>query len=300
MKLINNLFIDYVEAVKERVEDFPKELDEQYQVIKQGFEGEKQFASLLNEIEGLWWIYDLQIKNYNQIQFDFLVITDDEIIQFEIKNFTGDYYYDNQKLYRSSGYVAKDLINQFEVAHDGLKRVIQKYNINRRVKSYIVFIHPTFTLHGDLRSKVDILVNSELYKLKEMVSNNFKYDHNKLIYDKLKSLHQPFLTNNKHFKKIQFDEINGGVRCTKCRKMLQTELIYNKRKYLNCNHCGTVLMRSDIIIKSLKELYLLKDAPFSVKEAEEWTGVSNSAIKRILYCNFEREGQGKATKYVTR
>lgn len=59
-------------------------------------------------------------------------------------------------------------------------------------------------------------------------------------------------------------------------------------------------MRSDIIIKSLKELYLLKDAPFSVKEAEEWTGVSNSAIKRILYCNFERVGQGKATKYVTR
>lgn len=300
MKLINNLFIDYIEAVKERIDEFPKEFDEQYQVIKQGFEGEKQFANFLNEIEGLWWIYDLQIKTYNQIQYDFLVITDDEIIQFEIKNFTGDYYYDNQKLYRSSGYVAKDLINQFEVAHDGLKRVIQKYKINRIVKSYIVFIHPTFTLHGDLRSKVDILVNSELYKLKGMLSNNFKYDNNKLIYDKLKSLHQPFLTNNKHFYKINFDEINGGVRCTKCQKMVQTELLYNKRKYLNCNHCGTELLRKEIIIQSLKELYLLKEAPFSVKEAEEWTGVSNSAIKRILYCNFERIGQGKSTKYVTR
>ncbi|PTJ97910.1 nuclease-related domain-containing protein, partial [Mammaliicoccus sciuri] len=100
MKIRKNLFLTYIDALQNRVDELPENIDEQYQVTKQGYEGEKAFAQILESYGAEWWLYDLQIKNYNHIQFDFVVITDDAIIQFEIKNYTGDYYFENHKLYR--------------------------------------------------------------------------------------------------------------------------------------------------------------------------------------------------------
>ncbi|MEB6247047.1 hypothetical protein MXM23_02135 [Mammaliicoccus sciuri] len=133
-----------------------------------------------------------------------------------------------------------------------------------------------------------------------MVSQNFKYEENKWIYCKLKSLHEPFLnTNQIPNLNIEYKDLKRGVRCTNCRKLIRVDELFNKRKYLKCHHCKRALNRTNIIIQSLEELYLLKGAPFSVKEAEMWTGVSNSAIKRILYKNFKRVGKAKSTKYMS-
>lgn len=298
MNLHKPILIDYVEALRDRTETFSEQLEEQYNLLKQGYEGEEKFSRILNTFEVAWWIHDLQLKNSNQIQYDVLVVTDEEIIQFEVKNFTGDYYYENHKLYRSSGYVAKDLLNQFEVSNEALKKIVKQYNINRKVKSYIVFINPTFTLHGDLRKRVNILLVSELYKLKDMLSDNFKYEENKRIYEKLQSLHQPFLTSHKYFEKVEFSKVRGGIRCTNCHKIMNPENMYNVRKYITCARCNSVHLRNDLIIHALKELYLLKEAPFSIGEAEKWTGVSKSTIKRTLYRNFQRIGMSKSTKYI--
>ncbi|PNY95920.1 nuclease-related domain-containing protein [Mammaliicoccus sciuri] len=298
MKIRKNLFLAYIDAFQNRVDELPENIDEQYQVTKQGYEGEKAFAQILESYGAEWWLYDLQIKNYNHIQFDFVVITDDAIIQFEIKNYTGDYYFENHKLYRSTGFVSKDLINQYEVAQEGLKRIVEKYKLKRKVESYVVFIHPTFTLHGDLRSRMNIILKSEVHKIKDMVSQNFKYEENKWIYCKLKSLHEAFLnTNQIPNLNIEYKDLKRGVRCTNCRKLIRVDELFNKRKYLKCHHCKRELNRTNIIIQSLEELYLLKGAPFSVKEAEMWTGVYRSSIKRILYKYFIRSGNRKSTRY---
>ena len=226
------------------------------------------------------------------------MVTDEAIIQFEIKNYTGDYYYENGKLFRSTGYVAKDLIHQFEVSDKTLKRIVKKYKIDRKVISYIVFINPTFTLYGDLRSRINILLYSELHKLKDMFGANFKYDENVWICKKLKSLHQPFITSYLYFEKVEFSKVIGGLKCISCNKIIEPSEIFNVRKYVKCKKCGTISSRYSIVLQSLKELYLLKGEPFSINEAEKWTGVSNSAIKRILYKKFKRIGNYKNSKYV--
>ena len=298
MNLQKPLIINYVDALRGRIDKIPDQLEELYTIWKQGYIGEKEFSEILNEQKSETWLHDLQFKNYNQVQLDFIVVTDEAIIQFEIKNYTGDYYYENGKLFRSTGYVAKDLIHQFEVSDKTLKRIVKKYKIDRKVISYIVFINPTFTLYGDLRSRINILLYSELHKLKDMFGANFKYDENVWICKKLKSLHQPFITSYLYFEKVEFSKVIGGLKCISCNKIIEPSEIFNVRKYVKCKKCGTISSRYSIVLQSLKELYLLKGEPFSINEAEKWTGVSNSAIKRILYKKFKRIGNYKNSKYV--
>ena len=298
MNLQKPLIINYVDALRGRIDKIPDQLEELYAIWKQGYIGEKEFSEILNEQKSETWLHDLQFKNYNQVQLDFIVVTDEAIILFEIKNYTGDYYYENGKLFRSTGYVAKDLIHQFEVSDKTLKRIVKKYKIDRKVISYIVFINPTFTLYGDLRSRINILLYSELHKLKDMFGANFKYDENVWICKKLKSLHQPFITSYLYFEKVEFSKVIGGLKCISCNKIIEPSEIFNVRKYVKCKKCGTISSRYSIVLQSLKELYLLKGEPFSINEAEKWTGVSNSAIKRILYKKFKRIGNYKNSKYV--
>ncbi len=298
MNLQKPLIINYVDALRGRIDKIPDQLEELYAIWKQGYIGEKEFSEILNEQKSETWLHNLQFKNYNQVQLDFIVVTDEAIIQFEIKNYTGDYYYENGKLFRSTGYVAKDLIHQFEVSDETLKRIVKKYKIDRKVISYIVFINPTFTLYGDLRSRINILLYSELHKLKDMFGANFKYDENVWICKKLKSLHQPFITSYLYFEKVEFSKVIGGLKCISCNKIIEPSEIFNVRKYVKCKKCGTISSRYAIVLQSLKELYLLKGEPFSINEAEKWTGVSNSAIKRILYKKFKRIGNYKNSKYV--
>lgn len=298
MNLQKPLIINYVDALRGRIDKIPDQLEELYAIWKQGYIGEKEFSEILNEQKSETWLHDLQFKNYNQVQLDFIAVTDEAIIQFEIKNYTGDYYYENGKLFRSTGYVAKDLIHQFEVSDKTLKRIVKKYKIDRKVISYIVFINPTFTLYGDLRSRINILLYSELHKLKDMFGANFKYDENVWICKKLKSLHQPFITSYLYFEKVEFSKVIGGLKCISCNKIIEPSEIFNVRKYVKCKKCGTISSRYSIVLQSLKELYLLKGEPFSINEAEKWTGVSNSAIKRILYKKFKRIGNYKNSKYV--
>lgn len=298
MNLQKPLIINYVDALRGRIDKIPDQLEELYTIWKQGYIGEKEFSEILNEQKSETWLHDLQFKNYNQVQLDFIVVTDEAIIQFEIKNYTGDYYYENGKLFRSTGYVAKDLIHQFEVSDETLKRIVKKYKIDRKVISYIVFINPTFTLYGDLRSRINILLYSELHKLKDMFGANFKYDENVWICKKLKSLHQPFITSYLYFEKVEFSKVIGGLKCISCNKIIEPSEIFNVRKYVKCKKCVTISSRYSIVLQSLKELYLLKGEPFSINKAEKWTGVSNSAIKRILYKKFKRIGNYKNSKYV--
>lgn len=275
MNLQKPLIINYVDALRGRIDKIPDQLEELYAIWKQGYIGEKEFSEILNEQKSETWLHDLQFKNY-----------------------TGNYYYENGKLLRSTGYVAKDLIHQFEVSDETLKRIVKKYKIDRKVISYIVFINPTFTLYGDLRSRINILLFSELHKLKDMFGENFKYDENVWICKKLKSLHQPFITSHLYFQKVEFSKVNGGLKCISCNKIIEPSEIFNVRKYIKCKKCGTISSRYSIIIQYLKELYLLKGEPFSINEAEKWTGISNSAIKRILYKKFKRIGNYKNSKYV--
>ncbi|MEB6247046.1 hypothetical protein MXM23_02130 [Mammaliicoccus sciuri] len=56
MKIRKNLFLTYIDALQNRVDELPENIDEQYQVTKQGYEGEKAFAQILESYGAEWWL----------------------------------------------------------------------------------------------------------------------------------------------------------------------------------------------------------------------------------------------------
>lgn len=63
MKIRKNLFLTYIDALQNRVDKLPENIDEQYQVTKQGYEGEIAFAHILEAMgqNGGYTIYRLKI-----------------------------------------------------------------------------------------------------------------------------------------------------------------------------------------------------------------------------------------------
>ena len=65
MNLQKPLIINYVDALRGRIDKIPDQLEELYAICKQGYIGEKEFSEILNEQKSETWLHDLQFKNYN-------------------------------------------------------------------------------------------------------------------------------------------------------------------------------------------------------------------------------------------
>lgn len=76
-----------------------------YRSMQKGFEGEKHFDSLKKQLTSEhYMLNDLLLKHpNNHFQIDSLMIQANEICIYEIKNYQGDFYYDNNHtlMYRS-------------------------------------------------------------------------------------------------------------------------------------------------------------------------------------------------------
>lgn len=55
-------------------------------------------------------------------------------------------------------------------------------------------------------------------------------------------------------------------------------------------YCSRHIQRQLLYLENLKELYLLKNGPFTLKEAELWCGGDRWAIRQICNKYFKKEG----------
>ena len=86
----------------------------QYENVIKGFNGELAFDRILNEsaISGLI-INDLLLSARDTFyQIDSLLITDETIYLYEVKNYRGTYVYKDNSLYASSGHAVQDPVAQ--------------------------------------------------------------------------------------------------------------------------------------------------------------------------------------------
>ena len=86
--------------------------DKQHYIkLEKGFEGEKNFNLLLDEYPSNCLILNdlLLEKNTTLFQIDTLMIAPKKIYHFEIKNFEGDYYIENDQWY--SAHTKTDIVS---------------------------------------------------------------------------------------------------------------------------------------------------------------------------------------------
>ncbi|MEH7272303.1 nuclease-related domain-containing protein [Neobacillus vireti] len=266
---------------------------------EKGYEGEVKFDALTEGLENENLILnDLLLEvGESLFQIDSLIIFSGVIHLIDVKYFEGEYYYDDNELFKTkTGSEKKDPLLQLKRCHSLFRQLLQKNGFNFPTEAHLVFNNPEFTLILPTQNPQIILptqVNSFIKKLKKIPSG-LNERHSKLA-DLLVSLH---LTENPYSRlpKYNFNMLKKAVFCGNCHL---TSLSIN-RKIITCNQCGYVDDVDSVIMRSVKELRILfPGVRITTKLLYEWCGgsISIKTIRRILKKNFKAIGNTKECYY---
>jgi len=268
-------------------------------ILEKGYEGELKFDQLANHLKEERYILDGLLLEWNgsTFQLDKVIISESVIHLLDTKYYSGDYYWDNGKLYYLA--TSKECKNPIEQLNRGLllfKQLLQSLKLNYLVEAFAVFVHSEFTLYQapkDLPIILPTQVNrflSELNNTKSALSEG----HRKLA-QALIALNQ---TKNPYEKlpEYSYEQLQKGMFCKKCK----TLLFVTERNNFVCGKCGEQEKVSDAILRNVEEYkFLFPERKVTSSNIQDWcrTKLHRKTISRILGKHYAIIGNTRSTYY---
>ena len=262
--------------------------------LQKGYQGELQFDSLTETIQSeCIKLNDLLLKNKNtHFQIDALLLFQELIYLFEVKNFEGDFYYESGKFYTLNSKEVNNPLDQLKKCELNLRQLLQSLGFNVKIRSFIVFINPEFTLY-QTPLNMPFIFPTQLNKLIQQLNNTrFTIKPNtKKLAEKLVSIHiqdSPF----KSIPDYNYDQLRKGIVCEGCRSFSVVVDGY----YCVCSSCGHRERIRHSIVRSTKEFkHLFPERKITTNVIKDWCGIieSKPRIKRVLQNNFIINGNNK-------
>lgn len=268
-----------------------EKVKQHYSNLKKGYEGELQFDCLTENLQCECYILnDLLLKwNNTLFQIDTLIITSEMIYFFEVKNYEGDYYYDQERLYKKPKSEMNNPLIQLSRSESLLRQLIQNIGFNIPIYASVLFINPEFTLYQAPLNKPIILPTQVKRYLKNLNKLSSKLDKkHKLLAEKLNSLHIknfPFTS----LPPYHFEQIEKGITCKKCASFS----ISIEGKKCICMDCGNKELATAAVKRNVEEFKLLfPNQKITTNIIYEWCKVINSKkrVKKILEKNLKIVG----------
>ena len=117
--------------------------------LKKGYEGELMFDALTEKLQcDCLILNDLLLKmNQTIFQIDTIIIFPETIYLFEVKNFEGDFYYEEDRLYKKPKSEISNPLIQLSRSESLFRRLLHHYGFNIAIDASVVFINSEFTLY---------------------------------------------------------------------------------------------------------------------------------------------------------
>jgi hypothetical protein len=286
------------ESLNVRMKLSNKELSN-YLHNKKGYEGEVQFDEFLENLNiDCLVLNDLLFEiNNKYFQIDKIIITQNGVIIFEVKNFEDEYYLDGSKWFVLPKKEIDNPLDQLNRSYSLLQRLLQSLGYNCTVDKHLVFVNPEFTLyHAPMNSPIVLptQLNRLLNKL-NMQPSKLNENHTNLA-NKLLSLHveeSPFKRNLIY----KYEQLKKGIICSSCHSFITK--INTKR--ITCVKCGLEEEVKSAVLRSVKEIKLLfPEKKITTNIVHDWCKIveSKRAIREILNQNFMLIGHTNSSHYV--
>ncbi|MFE8701986.1 nuclease-related domain-containing protein [Cytobacillus sp. FJAT-54145] len=269
------------------------ETDKQHYLnLRRGYDGEKLFDSLIENLRSDCLIVnDLLLKLNNTLfQIDSLIIFQETIFVFEVKNFEGDFYYSSDRIYTySKKQEISNPLNQLNRTDSLLRQLLQQIGYNATIQSSVIFINPEFTLYQAPLDKPFIFptqVNKFIHKLNK-ISSSLNETHKNLV-EKLLSLHikeSPYTL----LPSYNYDLMEKGITCVCCSSFS----VSIKGKKVICEDCNHGELITDAVLRNINEFKLLfPDIKITTTIIHDWCKIikTKKRIQRILEKNFKMVG----------
>ncbi|MFY0758031.1 nuclease-related domain-containing protein [Metabacillus dongyingensis] len=279
--------------------DLPAKDKNHYANLKKGYEGEQKFDEWMKDLAGVGIILnDLLFEtNHSLFQIDSLYVSSNTIYLFEVKNYAGDFFIEEDKWYSSSKLEIKNPMHQLKRNESLLRRLLQELKFTFQVEAYLIFINPEFQLY-QTPLNLPIIVPAQLNRFAEKItitSNKLKGVHTALG-QKLLSLH---LTESPYYRlpNYCYDQLEKGILCPVCYTFYRS---LNKMALI-CDRCKGIERNQSAVLRSAEEFRMLfPTCKITTNQIHDWCSIikNKKFIWKILSKNYKKEGHGKSANYI--
>ncbi|MDX8045078.1 nuclease-related domain-containing protein [Gracilibacillus sp. S3-1-1] len=296
--LLKTYELSIFETLQERL-PFSKQASSYYHNLQLGYQGEKEWESLLQQqLNGYVIVLsDMRFEvGTSTFQVDSLLLTGDSLLLFDVKNFPGDYKYEERRWYKLPNKEINNPLLQLMKNETLMRQLLQQLDVNLPIESYDVFINPAFTLYQAPVSK-HFIFPTQLDRF--ITSMNNRAPITKFHHDLAAQLMSLDIGAYPHpnIPTYEFTQLKKGLRCGECCK-LSMEVVGRKSI---CRKCGKSEPNADALLRNIKEFRLLfPKEKLTTNVVYDWCGegYSQKSIKRLLEANFKRVGTNKWVYYV--
>jgi len=226
-----------------------------YYGLEKGYEGELKFDSLTEKLRCECLILNnllLKVKK-TSFQIDSLIIFQEKIYLYEVKNFEGDYYYESNKLYKKPRFEIVNPLVQLSKSDTLLSQLLLGQGYNIPIESFVIFINPNFFLYQAPLNKPIIFphqVKGHLNNVNRTPSKLTNKQRN--LAQRLVALHN----NNSPYTQIpayNYNQLRKGITCLKCESFS----VFVEKSKCVCADCGQAEAVPDAVLRSVKEFQIL-------------------------------------------
>ncbi len=268
--------------------------------LASGYEGEVQFYKMLkqklhnNPIK----LFNVHLKvNGSECQIDALLIFQNEIIFFEVKNYQGDFILEGDHWYTLSKQEIRNPLHQLSRTELLLQQFLTMHNLSLKVRSLVIFMHPEFQLY---QTPLDIpaVFHPQLKHFLNQLQNipcSIEKRHEQIA-KLLTSKHE----SSSAFESVldyDYESLQKGVFCEKCSGTMNESGL----KYMLCSQCLCLEDYSRAILRNIKDLHtLFPNKKITVNIVCEWLNhlISKYKIRKILSNHFTMVGFGRGAHYI--
>lgn len=269
-----------------------------YLHLSKGYEGELLFDALLERLKTECLILnDLLFEiGGNLFQIYAMLIFSEAIHVFDIKNYEGDYYYENEKFRKKPDIELMDPYLQLTRCESLLHRLLKQLHSTAPIKASLVYVNPEFTMYQAPMDKSIIYPTqlNQLVKNLNTTPSKITDSHHKLA-AKLKSLHIDKFPYQK-LPVIDFNTLKKGPFCFNCHSF--NVCVVGQDSI--CKDCDYKESMTNTVLRSVEEFrYLFPDEKITVIAIYELLDgkLSKQQIRRVLKKNFTAFKSGRWTYY---
>ena len=265
-----------------------------YQSLKRGYEGECLFDDYVDEVLGalvLGYLSDLTLKHNRVTQIDSLLVTDEVIFQFEIKNYAMDLTWTHQQWQFGNGHsLNDDPVVQLQRSSSILRNILGELGFESPpIVPILVFINPDSFVDLKDDCSVKVLRSFELRRFLEELRSCYSSLSragservNQVCQHILHYQCEPAFSNFGHSVRDLENRapIPTGIICPVCGNR---ELEYGGRT-ITCN-CGHSESKNHALKRTIKEAEILEpnfELTYKAINTFIQESLSKSSITRVL------------------
>lgn len=267
--------------------------------LEKGLIGERWFLEWLLRLGwNVMVIPDLKTKiNHSSVQVDTIVIAGNTVYLFEVKNYEGEYYFEEGRFFFCNGEEYNSPLKQIEKIELAIRQLLRSWGSNFRIEYYVVFVNPSMGL-TQMRRTDPIIMPHQLDRRFSTFRKNAPYATaaDRRMGERLVGLHDQSLS----FIDIPDYDVTAmgqGMRCRGCNGL---DTVIVRRKCL-CRTCGRIEPMHTSILDAAKDYRLIHRVnKINVPDIEEFCGgmVSQKSIRTALNKEYDHIAKSNYSYYI--